>query len=84
MAENLAKVGRGTVTLVQKVQNRRQDKPKEEHADTHGARQLLSLLSKESDCSAGDASLITGLGSSPGEGIGYPLQYSCLPLWLSW
>ena len=34
-----------------------------------------SSAGKESDCSAGDASLITGLGSSPGEGIGYPLQY---------
>ena len=27
---------------------------------------------------AGDVSLIPGLGSSPGEGHGYPLQYSCL------
>ena len=33
---------------------------------------------KESACKAGDPSLIPGLGSSPGEGIGYPLQYSCL------
>ena len=35
-----------------------------------------SSAGKESDCSAGDASSITGLGSSPGEGIGYPLQCS--------
>ena len=34
-----------------------------------------SSAGKESDCSAGDASLITGLGSSHGEGIGYRLQY---------
>ena len=27
---------------------------------------------------------IPGLGRSAGEGIGYPLQYLCLPLWLSW
>ena len=27
---------------------------------------------------AGDASLIPGLGRSPGEGNGNPLQYSCL------
>ena len=27
---------------------------------------------------AGDVSLIPGLGSSPGDGHGYPLQYSCL------
>ena len=26
----------------------------------------------------GDMSLIPGLGRSPGEGNGYPLQYSCL------
>ena len=33
---------------------------------------------KESACSAGDPSLIPGLGRSPGEGNGNPLQYSCL------
>ena len=33
---------------------------------------------KESACSAGDPGLIPGLGISPGEGNGYPLQYSCL------
>ena len=33
---------------------------------------------KESACSAGDLCLIPGLGRSPGEGNGYPLQYSCL------
>ena len=31
---------------------------------------------KESVCDAGDSGLISGLGRSPGEGIGYPLQYS--------
>ena len=31
---------------------------------------------KESACNVGDPGLIPGLGSSPGEGIGYPLQYS--------
>ena len=30
---------------------------------------------KESTCNAGDPSSIPGLGRSPGEGIGYPLQY---------
>ena len=34
--------------------------------------------SKESACSAGDPSLIPGLGRFPGERNGYPLQYSCL------
>jgi len=33
---------------------------------------------KESACSVGDLGLITGLGRSPGEGNGYPLQYSGL------
>ena len=36
---------------------------------------------KESVCNAGDtgdAGLIPGLGRSPGEGNGNPLQYSCL------
>ena len=31
---------------------------------------------KESACNAGDLSSIPGLGISPGEGTGYPLQYS--------
>ena len=31
---------------------------------------------KESACNAGDPSSIPGLGSSLGEGIGYPHQYS--------
>ena len=34
--------------------------------------------SKESDCNEGDPGLIPRLGRSPGEGNGYPLQYSCL------
>ena len=33
---------------------------------------------KESTCNAGDLGLIPGLERSPGEGKGYPLQYSCL------
>ena len=36
------------------------------------------LADKESACNAGDLGLIPGLGSSPGEGNGYPLQYSGL------
>jgi len=34
--------------------------------------------SKESACNAGDPSSIPGLGRSPGERNGNPLQYSCL------
>ena len=33
---------------------------------------------KESACNVGDMALIPGLGRSPGEGNGNPLQYSCL------
>ena len=33
---------------------------------------------KESVRNVGDQSSIPGLGRSPGEGKGYPLQYSCL------
>ena len=36
------------------------------------------LDGKVSACSAGDPGLIPGLGRSPGEGNGNPLQYSCL------
>ena len=34
--------------------------------------------SKESACNAGDPDSIPGSGRNPGEGNGYPLQYSCL------
>ena len=33
---------------------------------------------KESTCNVGDLGFIPGLGRSPGEGKGYPLQYSGL------
>ena len=35
---------------------------------------------EESACNAGDPGSIPGSGRSPGEGIGYPLQYSWAPL----
>ena len=37
-----------------------------------------SSAGKESACNAGDPGLIPGLGRPPGEGKGYPLQYSGL------
>ena len=37
-----------------------------------------SSVGKESSCGAGDPGSISGLGKFPGEGNGYPLQYSCL------
>ena len=37
-----------------------------------------SSAGKESTCNAGDPGLIPGSGRSPGEGKGYPLQYSGL------
>ena len=36
------------------------------------------LDGKESACNAGDLGSTPGLGRSPGEGNGNPLQYSCL------
>ena len=35
-----------------------------------------SSVAKESACNSGDPSLVPGWGRSPGERIGYPLQYS--------
>ena len=43
---------------------------------SHGLPKWLN--GKEYACSGGDKCLISGLGRSPGEGNGNPLQYSCL------
>ena len=43
---------------------------------TYGA--PLGSDGKESVCNAGDSGSIRGSGTLPGEGNGYPLQYSCL------
>ena len=42
------------------------------------ASKLFSSDSKASACNVGDLGLIPGLGRSPGEGNGNPLQYSCM------
>ena len=39
---------------------------------------LVAQTVKESACNAGDQGSIPGSGKSPGEGNGYPLQYTCL------
>ena len=39
-----------------------------------------SSVGKESACNAGDPGSIPGSESSPGEGIGYPLQHSWVSL----
>ena len=39
----------------------------------------VSSVGKESACKVGDPGSIPGSGRSPGEGIGYPLQYSWAP-----
>ena len=39
---------------------------------------LCGLAGKESACNVGDLGSTPGLGRSPGEGNGYPLQYSYL------
>ena len=38
----------------------------------------VSQVAKSSPANAGDGGPILGLGRSPGEGNGNPLQYSCL------
>ena len=54
------------------------------HSDNIKVRMVNSGLpfcgsaGKESACNAGDLGSIPGLGRSPGEGNGYPLQYSGL------
>ena len=39
---------------------------------------LVAQMVKDSACNEGDQGLIPGTGRFPGEGKGYPLQYSCL------
>ena len=46
----------------------------EEQTERNGS--IDSSAGKESACDAGDPGLIPGSARSPGEGIGYPLQYS--------
>ena len=41
---------------------------------------FLDTVGKEFACNAGDPGLIPGSGRSPAEGLGYPLQYSCVSL----
>ena len=48
------------------------------HVYTVNAGLLRCVSSKELPYNAGDAGSIPGLGRSPGEGNGNPLQYSCL------
>ena len=50
--------------------------PPPSHADSLGF--SGNLDGKESACNEGDLGSIPGLGRSPGEGNGYPLQYSGL------
>ena len=41
-------------------------------------KKIISQAGKESTCNVGNLGLMPGLGSSPGEWKGYPLQYSGL------
>ena len=50
--------------------------PLEDIGFDHTYSDFTSSAGKESACNAGDSSSSLGLGSSPGEGIGYLLQYS--------
>ena len=48
------------------------------HEFEQNANENGGSLGKNLPANAGDMSLIPGLGRSPGEGSGNPLQYSCL------
>ena len=48
------------------------------HAGSHGARLHKGEVGSLEECNVGDLGSIPGLGRSPGEGNGNPLQYSCL------
>ena len=58
------KIQNGTATLENKLAISHRDFPD-------------SSVGKESACNSGDPGLIPGLERAPGEGNGYPLQYSC-------
>ena len=62
------------------VRSQDQEDPLEKELATHSS--ILGLpdgtVGKESTCNAGDQSLISGLGRSPGEEKGCLLQYSGL------
>ena len=44
----------------------------------HVSASLVAQSVKNLPANAGDMGLIPGSGRSPGDGNGYPLQYSCL------
>ena len=46
--------------------------------EAHGQRSLVAQTVKNLPANVGDPGSNPGLGTSPGEGNGYPLQYSCL------
>ena len=48
------------------------------HSNYHQSWASLVAQLVKNLCSAGDLGLIPGLGRSPGEGNGDPLQYPCL------
>ena len=45
---------------------------------SHNWASLVASEGRRSACNVGDPGLIPGLGRSPGEGNGSPLQYPCL------
>ena len=83
------KEGEETGGRKERKQGRAEKEDKEEGKTSEGKRKGGMIIcqqwgfprkpvGKESACSAGDPGSIPGLGRSPGEGNGYPLQYSCL------
>ena len=55
-----------------------------ESSDESVGASLIDLLVNNLPAMQETPGSIPGSGRSAGEGIGYPLQYLGLPLWLSW
>ena len=69
----------GHVTSFRVLNSSSDDYVKKANLSCIGERSFLrSSVGKASAHNVGDLGLIPGLGSSPGEGNGTPLQYSCL------
>ena len=64
------------IIVVTEVQN--STRKKKMHSQSQKCNFVKSSAGKESVCNSGDPGWIPELGRSPGEGISYPLQYSCL------
>ena len=64
--------------LLSQVLGSRNSGSRQDEVAASSGRFPCSSVGKEYACSAGDLGLIPGLGRSPGEANGNPLQYPCM------